>query len=102
MRQQRALVTLLKERFGARQVLVGAVPPMGEMLAMPQPLRAVMGQRAALFNAALTRVMCEQQHCQILRLPTSRQPDALARDGFHPGPATYRAWAVEVAARILG
>jgi lysophospholipase L1-like esterase len=101
VRQQRALVTLLKERFGARQVLVGAVPPMGEMLAMPQPLRAVLGQRAALFNAALTRVMCEQQHCQILGLPTSRQPDALARDGFHPGPATYRAWAVEVAARIL-
>ncbi len=93
--QQHALVTLLKERFGARHVLVGAVPPMGEMLAMPQPLRA------ALFNAALTRVMCEQQPCQILSLPTSRQPDALARDGFHPGPATYRAWAVEVAASIL-
>ena len=69
---------------------------------MPQPLRAVMGQRAALFNAALTRVMRDQHHCQILRLPPSRQPDALARDGFHPRPATYRAWAVEVAARILG
>jgi lysophospholipase L1-like esterase len=101
VRQQRALVTLLKERFGARQVLVGAVPPMGEMLAMPQPLRAVMGQRAAQFNAALTRVMRDQHHCQILRLPPSRQPDALARDGFHPGPATYRAWAAEVARKII-
>jgi lysophospholipase L1-like esterase len=101
VKQQRALVTLLKERFGARQVLVGAVPPMGEMLAMPQPLRAVMGQRAALFNAALTQALREQRHCQILRLQKSGQPGALARDGFHPGGATYRAWAAEVALRIV-
>jgi lysophospholipase L1-like esterase len=101
VRQQRALVTLLKERFGAQQVLVGAVPPMGEMLAMPQPLRAVMGQRASLFNAALAQALRDQHHCQILRLPPSRQPGALARDVFHPGEATYRAWAADVARKII-
>ena len=99
--QQRALITLLKERFGVRHVLVGAVPPMGEMLAMPQPLRAVMGQRAALFNAALTQALRDQQHCQILHLPPSTLPGTLARDGFHPGEATYRAWAAEAARRII-
>jgi lysophospholipase L1-like esterase len=101
VRQQRALVTLLKERFGAQQVLLGAMPPMGEMLAMPQPLRAVMGQRAALFNKALTQAMLDQHHCQILRLPKSGQPGALACDGFHPGEVTYRAWALEVARKIM-
>ncbi len=99
--QQRALLTLLKERFGVRHVLVGAVPPMGEMLAMPQPLRAVMGQRAALFNAALTQALRDQQHCQLLHLPPSRLPGALARDGFHPGEVAYRAWASEVARKLV-
>lgn len=97
MQQQRALATLLKQRFEARQVLVAAVPPMGQMLAMPQPLRWVMGRRAALLNAALVHALRDQGHCQILHLPSTGLPGVLARDGFHPGAATYRAWAIEAA-----
>ena len=100
MQQQRALATLLKQRFEARQVLVAAVPPMGQMLAMPQPLRWVMGRRAALLNAALAHALRDQGHCQILHLPPTGLPGALARDGFHPGAATYRAWA-DAAAKAL-
>ena len=102
MQQQRALATLLKQRFEARQVLVAAVPPMGQMLAMPQPLRWVMGRRAALLNAALVHALRDQGHCQILQLPSTGLPGALARDGFHPGASTYRAWAVEAARGIKG
>lgn len=97
MQQQRALATLLQQRFNARQVLVAAVSPMGQMLAMPQPLRWVMGRRAALLNAALAHALRDQGHCQILQLPPTGLPGALARDGFHPGAATYRAWAIEAA-----
>lgn len=100
MQQQRALATLLKQRFEARQVLVAAVPPMGQMLAMPQPLRWVMGRRAALLNAALAHALRDQGHCQILHLPPTGLPGALARDGLHPGAATYRAWA-DAAAKAL-
>lgn len=97
MQQQRALATLLKQRFEARQVLVAAVPPMGQMLAMPQPLRWVMGRRAALLNAALVHTLRDQPYCKILHVPSTGLPGALARDGFHPGAATYRAWAIEAA-----
>ena len=102
MQQQRALATLLQQRFDARQVLVAAVPPMGEMLALPQPLRWVMGRRAALLNAALAHTLRDQGHCQILKLPPTRLQGALAPDGFHPGPSTYRAWAIEATRAILG
>jgi lysophospholipase L1-like esterase len=97
MQQQRALATLLQQRFNARQVLVATVPPMGQMLALPQPLRWVMGRRAALLNAALVHALRDQPHCRILQLPSTGRSGALARDGFHPGPSTYRAWADEAA-----
>jgi len=28
-------------------------------------------------------------------------PEAMAADGFHPGPAIYRLWAAEVVRRIV-
>lgn len=98
--QQRALVGLLRQRFGAPHLVLTRVPPMHRFSALPQPLRQLLGWRAQGFNDALAVALCawpEAAGCELLHVTPPTTPDALATDGFHPGEATYRQWADDVA-----
>ncbi|NNF39399.1 MAG: SGNH/GDSL hydrolase family protein, partial [Gemmatimonadetes bacterium] len=53
MEQQRALLTLARERFGVGLAVVAGLPPMGGFPALPQPLRWYLGRRARQFSDAL-------------------------------------------------
>lgn len=105
LRHQRDLVDLLVGRFGVRQVVLTAVPPMQVMHALPQPLRWVLGRRAAHFNHALHRAVRLWPGCRLVGLAPSdlpaHHPGVLAADGFHPGETTCRRWAELLAACIL-
>jgi lysophospholipase L1-like esterase len=98
--RQRQLVLLLQQRFGVRQVVLSSLPPMHEFHALPQPLRAVLGARARRFNARLAAVVASWPGCELLSLAPSPGAEALASDGFHPGRATYREWALQLAERV--
>lgn len=105
LRHQRELVGLLAVRFGVRQIVLTAVPPMQVMHALPQPLRWVLGRRAAHFNQALRAAVHGWPGCRLVGLDLSdllaHRTGVLAADGFHPGETTCQRWAEALAASIL-
>ena len=120
LRQQRELVDLLHQRFQVGQVLLTCVPPMQAFTALPQPLRALLGARAARFNAALGEALLNWPSlpaCDLVQVsppaladtlanghPEAQpgaHPESLAADGFHPGAAAYEAWGRQAGERIL-
>lgn len=103
LQAQRELIELLCGRHEVKRVLISAVPPIGRFTALPQPLRGLLGLRAREFNLALRRTLSTWNYgdrCAWVGLPTLDQPDAMAEDGFHPGPAAYRVWAAAITRAI--
>ncbi|MNP16184.1 hypothetical protein D3C76_1085700 [compost metagenome] len=98
-RQQR-LINVLQGKFGVRLVVLSPLPPMHLFPALPQPLRWYLGNRATRFNARLAQLADRQDCCTLLTTRLTPVAGAMARDGFHPGPATYRAWASDAAQAI--
>ncbi len=99
--QQQALAELLRARFGLRRAYLSGVPPMGCFPLLPQPLRAVLGARAARFDTALAQAVRRQPALRYLPIPgAALDPALMAEDGFHPGPVIYRLWAEHLAEAI--
>lgn len=96
-----ALIALLRQRYGQPQILFSSLPPMDQFPALPQPLRWWMGQRARAFDAQMRAVAGAQVDCHYLAIPYVVEPEAIAADGFHPGPGAYRIWGRAAAERIL-
>ena len=91
-----ALVCLLQTKSSAKIFFTG-VPPMGKFVALPQPLRWVLGLRAKLLDHALQFHPMSGQHFHFI--PTAPLPDAnfLARDGYHPSAQGYQVWGKKIA-----
>ncbi len=98
--RQAVLHALLRERFGARQVVVSGLPPVHAFPALPQPLRWYLGARARELDAALAASLPDGQGAEFLPFDGSLDRASMASDGFHPGPAVYAAWGAAAAARI--
>jgi lysophospholipase L1-like esterase len=98
--RQSALLTLLKSRFGAGQIIVSGLPPMHRFPALPQPLRWYLGAHAKAFDQKLRQLVAETPGCTYLAQPASGDVSMMASDGFHPGPAVYERWAALAAAKI--
>jgi lysophospholipase L1-like esterase len=91
------LLDALSERCRPQLVLVSGVPPVGRFPALPQPLRAVLGCKAAV----LDRVLQELVHARdaTLHVPLnalSGEPALMAHDGYHPSSAGCIAWAAQL------
>jgi len=97
---QAHMVGRLQRDFGARQILLSALPPMHRFPALPQPLRAYLGAQALRFNAALRDWAAPRAGCAWVPLALDGDASMMASDGFHPGPPVYAAWAEQLAARI--
>ena len=99
-RQWRSRLTQLLTglRLCSRQVGVTAVPPLGRFTALPQPLRGWFGLRSGLLDRDLQQ-LAARQGARYLSLTLPFEPVFLARDGFHPSAAGYRAWANGIAAQ---
>ncbi|WP_419711039.1 hypothetical protein [Pseudomonas sp. NFX224] len=91
--------------FGVKLIVISPLPPIHLFPALPQPLRWYLGNRAARFNAHLERLADRQDRCRMLTTRLAPVAGAMARDGFHPGPAIYSVWAddaAQVIAREFG
>lgn len=91
----------LDTRFGAPALLVSALPPMARFPALPFPLSAWLGARAARLDrlaAAWARTAPRTRH-----QPVHFDQDAslMASDGFHPGEPGCRTWAEQLAVVAL-
>lgn len=99
--RQQELAELLQARFGVRRAYLSGVPPMGRFPLLPQPLRAMLGARAEVFDAALAGFAAGQPRLRHLPFDAAAlDPALMAEDGFHPGPEIYRLWAEHLAAAI--
>ena len=97
----RKLIAAVRDRIGGAPVLIAAVPPMARFPALPQPLRAYFGARAALLDREVRRTsIIRAAH---VAAKVRIEPHLFAPDRFHPSPAGYRVWAQtlgEAAVRI--
>jgi lysophospholipase L1-like esterase len=101
-RSQRQLIALLENKFRARLILLSGLPPMHRFPALPQPLRWYVGSRARDFDGALAGLSENYVRCEFIKLGYAMMnPQAMAADGFHPGPAIYGLWAEELVRRIV-
>lgn len=97
---QQRLVAHLRERCGARLVLVSGMPPMHAFPALPEPLRGFVGRHARRLDAALAAWIATQADCRHLPFGELPAAQSMASDGFHPGPPIYLQWASNAAAII--
>lgn len=101
-----ALTALAGARAGVRQTWHCGLPDVGAFPLLPQPLRWVLGRDARRLDAALQAHLAGRQdrrHVPLPALPAGQEAVAsgwMAVDGFHPGPAGYRAWGQGLAAEI--
>ena len=102
LQAQSKLVLQLRQAFGASRFLLSALPPMHLFPALPQPLRAYLGAQALRYNAALRQFAQTTQGCNWVALDLAQDAAHMARDGFHPGPAIYTAWAARLAEGLSG
>jgi lysophospholipase L1-like esterase len=101
-RQQGQLIELLENKFRARHILLSGLPPMHRFPALPQPLRWYIGSRAQDFDRTLASLADRRARCEFVKLSYAMMDtEAMAADGFHPGPPIYGLWAAEVVRRIV-
>lgn len=101
----RELVTAVRARCGPAAVVFAAIPPVGRLPALPQPLRSVLGMRAKLLDRAAHRLAREMEGVRHTGSPGVLS-DAEAElffcpDGIHPSPAGYALWARQLAAAVV-
>ncbi len=97
---QRALLTLLKDRFETRLIIVSGLPPMHRFPALPQPLRWYLGAHAKAFDRELRQLASDTPGCTYLEQSADGDVGMMASDGFHPGEAVYARWAARAAAAV--
>lgn len=101
LRRHAALRALLRARTGARRLYICEIPPLGAFPLLPQPLRWLLGRRAARFDRSLRRALTHEPDTAIVPLPGTLDVADMAADGFHPGPVIYAAWGTQMARQIL-
>jgi lysophospholipase L1-like esterase len=89
-----ALSSALEGR--ARHVVFSGVPALGELRALPQPMRSALGARAGYLDALLARA-CVAHGARHVPIHLAYRPEQIALDGFHPSALGYAAWAEQLA-----
>ena len=95
-----ALADWLLAEHGVHHVLFTPLPPVHRFPLLPQPLRGVMGRDALAHNDALRRWTSARRDVSCVAIDIPLEPEAMARDGFHPGEPVYRACGDAIAAHI--
>ena len=100
-RDLRQLIADLRGRVGAAPVVLASVPPMGRFPAFPQPLRGVLGLRAAALDRAAQR--CVPTLIRVAHSPARLDAAGgmLGTDRFHPSIRGYRRWGSQIAESVL-
>ena len=101
LESQRALHERLTGALGVDRVYASGVPPMGRFPALPGRLAALLGARAARFDAALADLSAQLRgHRHLPFAPELLDSTIMASDGFHPGAPAYTHWARTLANAI--
>ena len=99
--RQAQLREVLRQKFGARLLVVSGLPPVHSFPALPQPLRWHVGSRATQFNEEIAAAVAAEPDVRLVNLRFEADAGMMASDGFHPGAPIYSEWAARAAACIL-
>ena len=98
--QRAALADWLLGERGVAHVVFAPLPPVERFPLLPRPLRGVMGADARRHDEAVARWAATRRDVSHAVIEVELVPDAMARDGFHPGEPVYRACGEALAAHI--
>lgn len=96
------LLHSLQQRCQPRLVLLSGVPPMGRFPSLPQPLRWVLGLKAAALDATAASLAAATPG--VLHVPMrldTAMPGLMASDRYHPSAAGCAAWGNALADEAL-
>lgn len=82
-------------------IVLAGIPPLQHFPLLPQPLRAVLGLRAASFNHAAPAVLAKYANAQHVAVRFAASDEAFAADGFHPSESSHEALARMVVEAML-
>jgi len=87
-----ALAATLRRKSPQAVLIFAGIPPLDRFPALPWPLGAVLGARAARLQEA-ARAAAPGMHAICFDFPANLPAGGFARDGFHPAEAACDAWA---------
>lgn len=93
------LISRLKSRCRGTIVLLG-VPPMESFTALPQPLRWVLGVRAAMLDKSLQQIGSLLPGVCWLDVGMKFDAEHLAQDGYHPNELACQEIARQIVAQL--
>jgi lysophospholipase L1-like esterase len=86
------LAATLRRKSPHSALVFAGIPPLERFPALPWPLGAVLGARAARLQAA-ARAAAREMNTICFDFPADLPPGGFARDGFHPAEDACDAWA---------
>nr|WP_297349873.1 SGNH/GDSL hydrolase family protein [uncultured Glaciecola sp.] len=89
------------QKLGVKHIMVSGMPPMHKFPLLPQPLRWIMGSRAKEFDCLQASANSNYTNKSYEPLLFDMDQSAMAVDGFHPGPAIYFEWGLNLSKRIV-
>lgn len=87
---------------GVRHIFFSQVPPIGKFRALPQPLRKVLGIRAAILDWHLANVVKNLERVYHCPIHFPQEAEHVATDGVHPSTQGYKEWANQLSRHVLG
>ena len=87
-----AVAEILRHKSPQAVLIFAGIPPLDRFPALPWPLGAVLGARAARLQEA-ARAVAPGTHAICFDFPANLPAGGFARDGFHPAEAACDAWA---------
>ncbi|MFL9924175.1 SGNH/GDSL hydrolase family protein [Herbaspirillum lusitanum] len=96
------LMQTVRARLHPDLIIIAGVPPLHLFPALPQPLRHVLGMKAAVLNRAARQLA--QQSSKTIFVPIrsdTRDRSLMAHDGYHPSAAGVHMWAAQLAQATL-
>ncbi len=98
--QHKAVRQTLRDRFGARQIIVTDLPPIRLFPAFPALLAWVLGAHAERLSRALLEDCQSESDVEVVTLDLPPDSGLIAEDGYHPSAKTYNIWADIVARQV--
>jgi len=90
--QPRRLAATLRRKSPHSALVFAGIPPLDRFPALPWPLGAVLGARAARLQAA-AQAAAREMNTICFDFPADLPPGGFASDGFHPAEDACDAWA---------
>lgn len=100
----RCLLAAVRARCGWAPIVLAGLPPVGRIPALPQPMRAILGVRAAVLNGIMQQLRAETRGVRFAPAPPLTQEleaSVFCEDRLHPSPYAYARWAEELGEAVL-